>query len=288
MIYKTRDGKEMSGNDGQDQFLSLLYGSLPGRMAVRLLIHPVVSKIGGVFLNSPLSRFMIRPFIKKNKIDLSLYETAAYHSYNEFFIRKIKKEARPFDQNPSHLVSPCDGKLTIYPIQKNGRFLIKQTAYTTETLLRNKKLARRYENGLALLFRLTVDDYHRYFYVDDGRKSRNVCLSGVLHTVNPAANDAYPIYKENARQYSLLKSVHFGTILMMEVGALMVGKISNHHQKAFVTRGAEKGFFEFGGSTILLLFEPHRILPDEDLLKNSLEGFETVVKAGERIGKAVR
>ncbi len=285
MIYRTRNGTEIRGNDGQDRFLSVLYGTLPGRAAVRLLPRPVVSKIGGAFLGSFLSRPLIRPFVKKNHIDLSLYEQEHYPSYNAFFTRTIKEGLRPFDKEPSHLVSPCDAKLTVCPISEEGQLFVKQTAYTAKSLLRDKKLARRYYGGQALLFRLTVDDYHHYFYPDSGRKSPDRVIPGVLHTVNPAANDVCPIYKENSRQYCLLKTSSFGTVLMMEVGALMVGKIRNHHSGARpVSRGMEKGYFEFGGSTVILFLEPEAAVLDADLLKNSREGAETLVQAGEKLG----
>ena len=141
------------------------------------------------------------------------------------------------------------------------------------------------ESDNAVVVRLTVDDYHRYCYVDDGEKSEQVRIRGVLHTVNPAANDAYPIYKMNAREYCLLRTEHFGTVLMMEVGALMVGRIRNYHQKCRVKRGQEKGRFEFGGSTVVLLLEPGKVEPDRDLLVNSRKGYETIVKMGEQIGR---
>lgn len=150
-------------------------------------------------------------------------------------------------------ISPCDAKLTVYPIGKESRFCIKHTSYTVEELLKNKKTAAKYEGGYAWVFRLSVEDYHRYCYVASGVKSRNVRIPGVFHTVNPVANDVYPIYKENTREYSLLKTEEFGTILMMEVGALMVGKIENRHEEREVKRGEEKGNFAFGGSTIILL-----------------------------------
>lgn len=285
MIYKTRDGNEICGNDGQDRFLAALYGTSAGRAAVRILIRPVVSKIGGAFLDSSLSKFLVSPFVKRNHIDLNLYESTSYDSYNAFFTRKIRDGLRPFDPDPSHLVSPCDAKLTVFPISENGILSVKQTAYTAESLLRNKKLASRYYGGQALIFRLTVDDYHHYFYPDDGRKSKDRIIPGVLHTVNPVAGCVYPIYKENSRQYCLLKTSGFGTILMMEVGALMVGKIRNHHAEARkVTRGMEKGFFEFGGSTVILFLMPGAAALDEDLLTNSRDGVETIVRAGERIG----
>ena len=137
-----------------------------------------------------------------------------------------------------------------------------------------------------MVFRLTVDDYHHYCYVADGRKSANVTLPGVFHTVNPAANDVYPIYKENAREYTLLKTKQFGTILMMEVGAMMVGKITNLHKNpATVKKGQEKGNFEFGGSTIILLIQPGKVRIAYDLIENTEEGYETIVKMGERIGE---
>ena len=111
-------------------------------------------------------------------------------------------------------------------------------------------------------------------------------VPGVFHTVNPAANDVYPIYKENAREYTLLKTKQFGTILMMEVGAMMVGKITNLHKNpATVKKGQEKGNFEFGGSTIILLIQPGKVRIDYDLIENTEEGYETIVKMGERIGE---
>lgn len=105
--------------------------------------------------------------------------------------------------------------------------------------------------------------------------------------MNPAANDKYPIYKMNTREYCLIRTEHFGTVLMMEVGALMVGKIQNYHQKGTVKRGAEKGRFEFGGSTIILLFQKESVKIDQDLWDNTCNGFETSVKMGEKIGIAV-
>lgn len=155
-----------------------------------------------------------------------------------------------------------------------------------EQLLRNKKLADRYLGGYAMVFRLTVDDYHHYCYVADGEKSVNVTLPGVYHTVNPAANEVFPIYRENAREYTLLKTKEFGTILMMEVGAMMVGKITNLWRGTCgVKKGQEKGRFEFGGSTIILLLQHGKVRLDHDLLENTEEGYETIVKMGERIGE---
>ena len=137
-----------------------------------------------------------------------------------------------------------------------------------------------------MILRLTVDDYHHYCYVADGEKSPEVKIPGVFHTVNPVANDVCQIYHENTREYCLLKTEQFGTITMMEVGAMMVGKITNLQPGACeVKKGEEKGYFEFGGSTIVLLLQHGRVRMDSDLIENSENGYETIVRMGERIGK---
>ncbi|MDD6041679.1 MAG: phosphatidylserine decarboxylase [Clostridia bacterium] len=282
-----RSGKVVESTGNQDRMLGLLYGNAFGRAVLRVLISPVVSKAAGCFLSSRLSVGLIRPFVRKNGIDLTQFEPARFRSYNEFFSRKIRAGLRPIDREPSHLIAPCDSKLTVLPITPESRFLLKNTLYTLPDLLKNKALAASYAGGYAMIFRLTVDDYHRYCYVDDGEKDGNVRIPGVLHTVNPIANDVYPIYKENAREYSVLHSRHFGKVLMMEVGALLVGKIVNHHGAARVCRGQEKGYFEFGGSTVVLLLEKDKAVIDGDLLENSRRNIETVVRMGEKIGRAV-
>lgn len=162
---------------------------------------------------------------------------------------------------------------------------IKNTCYTVGSLLRDERLAEHFKDGYLWVFRLSVDDYHRYIYVDNGRESVHRRIPGVLHTVNPVANDVCPIYKENTREYSLLKSEHFGTLLMMEVGALMVGKIENRPVMSHVRRGQEKGNFAFGGSTIIYMTQKDKVFPDMDILINSADGIETKVQIGSRIGK---
>ena len=288
MERKLLDRAVYGAASSQDRFLAALYGSVLGRMLLKPLTAPVLSRMAGKFLSTKLSCLFIRPFIRRNNIDMSEYEPTAYRSYNDFFSRKIRPDARPVDQDPCHLISPCDSKLTALPITKDGIFTLKHTDYTVTSLLRNEELAVAYEGGLVLIFRLTVDDYHRYCYVADGIKGDNTFIPGVLHTVNPVANDYFPIYKENSREYSVLRSEVFGDILMMEVGALMVGKIVNHHGAAQVRRGQEKGYFQFGGSTVVLLLKADAVQLDEDILGNSRQGMETVVKCGERIGCAAK
>ena len=285
VTYITRDGTKIDGTTGQDHLLEVIYGHALTRMLLRPFLSPAVSDICGKFLSTRLSRRIIPSFVKKNHIDLSIYEKQEFDSYNAFFTRKIKAEQRPINDQKNVLISPSDGKVTAYPITQKGRFWIKHTQYTAAQLLKDERLAERYMGGWIYVIRLTVDDYHRYCYVADGRKSRQRKIRGVLHTVNPVANDYYPIYKMNSREYCILKTKELGTILLMEVGALMVGKINNHEEdSAQVKRGDEKGMFEFGGSTIVVMTEPGMTEPDKDIIQNTKVQAETLIKMGEPIG----
>lgn len=287
MAYADRSGNTYEYDDLQDRVLKYLYGSMPGRVLIKQLAKPWVSKLAQILLSSGLSRIFIPFFIKWKKIDMKDYENKKYTSFNDFFIRKIIRSRRIIDQSPNHLISPCDGKLSVYPIGRDTRFMVKNTSYTLRSLLRNRNLADHYEDGTLLVFRLSVDDYHRYCYIDSGMKSKNFRIKGVFHTVNPIAHETVPVFKENTREYTILSSRNFGRLLVMEVGALLVGKIVNYHEKAYVMRGEEKGRFEFGGSTIIVCIEKGRVIIDNDIMENSMKGIETKVKMGEKIGAAI-
>lgn len=278
-----RKGQEVIVDQSQNNFLKLLYSHVLGRCVLKLLTLPFITYIGGVYMNSSFSKRKIPSFIKKNHICMDDYVEEDYKSYNDFFTRKIKQGKRTIVYDKDLLIAPADSKLTYYHIDENIHLKIKDTLYSLEDLLQNKDLARKYIGGECLIFRLTVDDYHRYCFIDDGTKEKDCYIPGIFHTVNPIANDYYPIYKQNSRSYSLLHTHNFGDVIMMEVGAMMVGKIVNHPLKSF-SRGDEKGYFEFGGSTIVLLFEKDRVDVDEDIIKNSRVHDETRVLMGEKIG----
>lgn len=286
MKYIDRMGNVTVEENDQDKLLRHLYNDRGGRLCLRVLVSPWISKMAGRLLNTGFSARFVGDFVEKNRIDLSICEKQKFSSWNDFFTRRLRQGERSVDEREKVLVSPCDGKLSVYRIDKNSRFWIKDTEYTVEQLLRNKSLAERYLGGYALVFRLTVDDYHHFCYPADGKKSDNVVVPGIFHTVNPVANEVYPIYRENAREYTLLKTEKFGTVLMMEVGAMMVGKITNVDKKSVsVKKGQEKGWFEFGGSTIILLLQHGKVRLDYDLIENTENGYETVVRMGERIGE---
>lgn len=263
---------------------SFLYRNFLGRLFLKILIRPFVTKFSGVYMNSKRSRKRIKKFIKNNPtIDMSEYVACEYKSFNDFFTREIIKDKRPINLEKNILISPCDSKLSVFKIDENSIFNIKDSYYKVEDLIKNEDLAKEYLNGHALIFRLAVDDYHRYCYVDSGTKEKNLHIKGVFHTVNPIALERYNIYKRNAREYSVLHTDHFGDVVMCEVGALMVGKIKNHHQEYTFSKGEEKGMFLFGGSTVVVLVKEHVII-DEDLIENTKNNLETIVKYGEGVG----
>lgn len=283
-MMKYRDGRAVERENGQDRVLSALYGSALGRLALKPLTAPFLSRAAGRFLSTRMSCVFIKSFVKNNGIDMSQYEDRKFTSYNDFFARRIREGARRVDMDENHLISPADSKLSVHPITPDGCFTIKHTAYTAASLLQNEALAEKFMGGTLLIFRLTVDDYHRYCYMADGVKEENVYIPGKFHTVNPIANDHFPIYKENVREYTVIHTKAFGDMVIMEVGALMVGKIKNLHGKCTVRRGDEKGYFEFGGSTIVALLQKDAAQMDGDILQNMQDGYETVVRMGEKIG----
>lgn len=284
MDYIDLQGKKVSNITNQDKLLSFLYTNIFGRMLLKPLIQPQVSKLAGRYLSSAHSKWLISKFIERNEINMDIYEECDYSSFNDFFTRKIKPDSRPVPEDLDVLISPCDCLATVYPIQEDTTFSIKNTEYTLRSLLRSPRLAKRFRSGYAYILRLTVEDYHRYLYSVSGKQSKNYHIDGTFHTVNPIANDYLPIYKENTREYTVIHSKEFGDVLQMEVGALLVGKISNHKQSTVVTRGEEKGFFEYGGSTIVVLTQKGRVTPRSDLLTNSKNGYETKVLQAHPLG----
>lgn len=286
-MIKDRNGEIVVTNEKQNILLKKLYGTVCGRVILKSLTAPAVSKAAGAFMDSRLSVPLIKRFIKSSGIDTSQYVMKKFRSYNEFFTRRVKRGMRPIDRMPSHFISPCDSKLTVYKIGKSSVFRIKGSRYRVSDLIQNDFLAKRYEGGYCMIFRLEVDDYHRYCYIDSGTKTENTFINGELHTVNPIALEHYNIYKRNCREYTVLHTENFGDVVQVEVGAMMVGRIVNRHGAAEVVRGEEKGKFEFGGSTIVLLVQEDMIRIDDDILRNSAENIETVVKYGEKVASSV-
>ena len=271
------EGKALSG---------LYRGAL--RPLLPLLSSKAVSAAGGAALSTRASAALVPGFIRRTGIDMSDFESREWRSFNDFFTRGLRPGARPVDTDPLALISPCDSRLLALDITPDLTFRIKGGDYSVSSLLRNRRLAEDFAGGRCLIFRLCVDDYHRYCYFDDGSKGGNIPLPGRYYTVRPVALEHHDFFKENSREYTVMATRHFGKAVQVEVGATFVGRIENHHGVCSVRRGEEKGMFLFGGSTIVLLLGKNAADIDPRIIENTSRGLETRVLMGRRIGHARR
>ncbi len=279
-MYIDRKGVIHKNSSSQDKLLNVVYSSVLLRLLIKPLTLPIVSKAAGIALDSSLSRLLIKPFIRANKIDMRDYEKKRYKSFNDFFTRRVLLNKRPIQK--ARVISPSDGRVSVYEINENSVFRVKGSDYSLFSLTRSRSLEKRFCGGTAVIIRLCPEDYHRYCYSMSGKKSCNIKIPGFFHTVNPAAFESVRVFSENTREYCLIKN-RYTCVLQMEVGALMVGRISNND--IFVSRvlqGAEKGYFEFGGSTIILLLEKG-VPVRSSFIENTQLGLETLIRQGEAI-----
>lgn len=257
----------------------LLYG--PARWALPLLTHPVVSRGYGRWQHSRRSARGIESFATRYGIDLAEFEGVPYPSFADFFTRRFVPGTRPVPPPPA-LISPAEAKLTVHRITPDLRLVVKGVAYSLPALVGGA--TEHLAGGTALVLRLTVDDPHRFTFLDDGRLVSTRRIPGVLHTVGPAS-DGLPVLTRNTRVVSHLRTRTFGDVVQVEVGALLVGSIVTHDVTTFV-RGDEKGYFDLGGSTIVVLLPAGAAIIDADLLAHSATGLETKVRLHEVIGHA--
>ncbi len=259
------------------------YGTVFGRfLAKTILCRKFVSNIYGAWQKSRFSKKKVQKFIKQYNISTDDCVESDYPNFNAFFTRQRKAEQDATAAN--ELPAIADSKLLALAIGENSVFSIKGVPYTTAELLENEALAKNFDGGMCLIFRLAPNDYHRYAYPDSGTQEKAVKIKGVLHTVNPIAGKM-KVYRRNTRQYNILNTEHFGKMVQMEVGALLVGKICNHTDSATkFDKLQEKGYFQYGGSTVILLCQKNAVQIDADILEYSAKGIETKVRTGDKIG----
>ena len=274
-------------NNDESRLLRFLYHTIPGRMVLKVLTMPALSRLVGKYLDSAISGFHIRGFINKNGIDMSEYEKPEYSCFNDCFTRKILPEKRPICSDEDVLISPCDARLSAYRIDENSVFHIKRSTYQVKDLIPDSRYAPDYTGGICLVFRLCVDDYHRYANIDNGKILENKEVSGRLHTVRPIAVNRYPVFTQNSREYTIIETEHFGVLAQIEVGAMMIGRIKNHQKSGIVVRGTEKGMFMYGGSTIVVLLERNKVEIPEEYFENTKNDIETRVLYGSKIGMKI-
>lgn len=261
--------------DKTSKSLKFIYNTMLGRIILKIAITKQIADIYKIYISSKFSKRKIKKFIRNNNINMDDYEEKDYTSFNDFFIREIKSGKRKIEDN---LIAVCDSKLSVYKIDESSKFNIKNSIYTVEELIGEDR-----EYKYALIFRLCVDDYHHYVFPDNGKVISTKHINGVLHTVQPIAQKKYKVFHENSRDITFLKCDTLGDVCYIEVGALMIGKIVNENKTEF-KKGEEKGHFEFGGSTVIMLIDKD-IKLNEKIIENSKNDIETIVKMGQCIGK---
>ena len=271
--------------------LRWVYETLLGRVALAVLIRRAFfSKIYGVLMSRPRSRAKIAPFIAQYGIDPAEFAepVESFGSFNDFFSRKLKASARPIADSAA--VLPADGRHLAFPCADAGTMTIyaKGQAFDLEKLLGDSALARRYHGGAILCSRLCPTDYHRFHFPVAGTPSAPRLVNGALFSVNPIALSRRIAYLwENKREIIEIDSPEFGKVTQVLIGATNVGTICTTFTPGkFYEKGAELGYFRFGGSFVATLFEPGKIALAEDLTKNSAEGRETYAKMGTALGTA--
>lgn len=279
-VYCRETRQLQQGKQYGEKYLCFLYKNICGRLLLKIIVSPIFSKINGVYNNSFLSKRKIPKFIKKYNINMEEYEKKEYTSFNDFFIRK---RINPnVNTTRTSFISPADSKLLVYNINKNLIINVKNTNYSLKELINEEYHFDDYIGGNCLVFRLSMEDYHRYCFVDNGSIKKSKYIKGKLHTVSSMSSKDR-VYVQNCRQWSVLQTENFEEIICIEVGALLVGKIHNKKVKTYI-KGEEKGYFKLGGSTIIILTK-NNIRLDTDIQENSKKGIETMVKYGERIGE---
>lgn len=283
-VYDRAANKIFFEKQYKAQQADFLYNTFAGRILLRLFIaSKTFSKLNAISGSGKKSVKKIKPFIEQYNIDMTDFGDTAYESFNDFFIRKTLPGKRPFSVLKDDLIAVADSKLTVFDINDALEIEIKESVYTVDELLKDKGASQAFAGGTCLLFRLTVDDCHRYCFFDNGRQTGSKIINGCLHTVGPVSAKRYKVYKENFRVASFLETRNFGDCVYMEVGALLVGKIHNHDITDY-KKGDEKGFFSPGASTIVLLFKKDTVRIDDDIRAYSKKGIETKIKMGEKIG----
>jgi len=269
--------------------LNFLYGGSPlGKLSLFVMFRrKYFSSLFGMYIDSSRSKKGVVKFIDKFNIDMDDYqdEVASFNTFNEFFYRKIKPSARPIGQG---IVSPADGRVLAFPkISDSRRFFIKGSEFNLNTFLGNPLLAEKYADGSMFIVRLAPVDYHRFHFPVEGIATASTKIKGAYYSVSPMAlRKNLEIFCQNKREYCTVKTEHKGEVLICDVGATLTAGIhQTYYANSKVKKGDEKGYFSFGGSTLVVLFEKGQMTFSDDLIKNTEDGLETWLKMGETIGE---
>jgi len=289
---KTKQEKVYGG-----AFLDLLYGNgMLSKWFSPFLRYIVaqwrwMSCFYGWLQKTRLSRCKIVPFIEKFHVDPRefLEPVNSFKSFNDFFIRRLKETARPIATGYDIAIVPADGRCLVFEnIENSDGFLIKGVKFCLEEFLVDRVLCEQYKHGAMAIIRLCPSDYHRFHFPSNCLPQAARPIDGALYSVNPVAlKKDIAILTKNKREITVLLTKTFGQILYVEIGATYVGSIyQTFIPNEFYAKGDEKGYFSFGGSCIVLFFEPGRIQFDQDLLDASRKNMEMRCLMGQSLGRS--
>ncbi len=274
-----------------DNYLRWTYGTFAGRLALAAVVKRVwFSRWYGWRMDRPASRQKIVPFIEKYGLDADEFARRPdeFANFNEFFYRQLKPEARPVDPDPASVVFPADGRhLCIPDLSRSDGLFVKGEMFDLVTLLGDAALAEQFASGSLVLSRLCPVDYHRYHFPAAGQAGPSRLINGPLYSVNPIAlRQNINILATNKRALTILETESLGRVLLLEIGATCVGSICQlYAENSVVAKGDEKGYFRFGGSSTITIFEPGRVAFDDDLLENSAKHRELYARVGDHLGR---
>ena len=277
-----------------DKYLQWTYSSPIGMRFLELLIKKkLFSKVYGSFCDSKSSLKKVYSFIEDFDINMSHSEKSIseFNSFNDFFTRKLKEDARPIDKSTDSLISPGDGRLLAFEnINLNKLVQVKGFTYSLDNLINNPDISKKFSGGICLILRLCPTDYHRFHFIDDGVCEETIKITGDYYSVNPTALERIPeLFCKNKREWSIFHSKNFGDILHIEVGATCVGSIiQTYTPRRNVKKGDEKGYFKFGGSTTILFFQKDKVIIDRDIIAETNKGYESKIVIGEKIGEKIK
>lgn len=275
-----------------DGAIKWMYQTSTGKLLTRLLITAPVSVGYGALQGMGFSKNKIPDFIKKFEIQMDDYrpeegrtEADPYSSFNKFFIRQFKDGKRNFVSEPNIMPAFSEARYFGYESMNDTQTIpVKGKFLGAEALLASEKWTETFRDGPLLLARLCPVDYHRFHYPDSGKVLDYYKVKGKLHSVNPIALKEYAdVFSANVREVTILETENFGKLAYVEVGAMMVGKIVQSDKLNNFNRGDEKGYFLFGGSTVIVLGEKGKWKPDQDILDYTEKGIETYLHLGESV-----
>lgn len=270
-----------------EKWLKFIYNNPLGKLCLWLLVKRAwFSKWYGWRMNQIHSARKIKPFIEKFALDSKEFQEdiSSFRNFNEFFYRKLTAISRPIASEPNSITFPADGRhFGFQSLKKSKGVFVKGQKFDLEKLFGSSELAQPFIDGTLVLSRLCPTDYHRFHFPVSGKMDQIRLINGSLNSVNPIAlRQKIEIFSENKRYLTYIENEHCGKVAIFLVGATCVGSVHLTAKSGLnYQKGSELGYFSFGGSSLITIFQPNKIKLDTKLSEITEKGFESYAKMGE-------